>query len=134
MDQPLDALVSRFEEKVWAEAREEEGDAGVQLLVDLLGLDAALQGHRGRAEEGALKLQECRLDSQQLLQPRAAWTRKGRTDGMKVREETGQNGRTQRGGRDSPRAKKVLLSMDAASLGSKRSEATSLRVSRLASL
>lgn len=103
VNEPLDALVSRFEKEVRAEAGEEERDAGVQLLVDLLGLDAALQGRRGGTEQGALKLQECRLDSQQLLQPGASCTRK-RTDRMKVREETGWNGRRGRGGRDSPRA------------------------------
>lgn len=63
VNEPLDALVSRFEKEVRAEAGEEERDAGVQLLVDLLGLDAALQGRRGGTEQGALKLQECRLDS-----------------------------------------------------------------------
>lgn len=72
MNQPLDALVSRFEEEVRAEAGEEERDASVQLLVDLFGLDAPLQGQRGPAEQGVLELQEGWFDSQQLLQPCAA--------------------------------------------------------------
>lgn len=73
MNQPLDALVSRFEEEVRGEAGEEERDAGVQLLVDLSGLDAPLQRQRGPAEQGVLELLEGRLDPQQLLQPCAAW-------------------------------------------------------------
>lgn len=44
MNQPLNALVSWFEEEVRGEAGEEERDAGVQLVVDLFGLDAPLQG------------------------------------------------------------------------------------------
>lgn len=83
VNEPLDALVSRFQEEVRAQAGEEERDAGVQLLVDLLGLDAPLQGQRGPAEQGALKLQEGWFDSQQLLQPRAAWRR--RTDAELVK-------------------------------------------------
>lgn len=79
MNQPLDALVSRFEEEVWTEAGEEQRDAGVQLLVDLFRLNAALQSQRGPAEESVLKLQERRFDSQQLLQPCAAWREEGRT-------------------------------------------------------
>lgn len=72
MKQPLDALVSRFEKEVRGEAGEEERDAGVQLLIDLFGLDAALQGQRGPTEQSVLELQERRFDSQQLLQPCAA--------------------------------------------------------------
>lgn len=73
MNQPLDAFVSRFEEEVRTETREEECDAFVQLLVDLFGLDAALQGQRGGAKQSVLELQECRFDSQQLLQPSTPW-------------------------------------------------------------
>lgn len=40
--QPLDALVSRFEEEVGAEAGEEERDTGIQLCVHVFGKDAAL--------------------------------------------------------------------------------------------
>lgn len=80
MNQPLDALVSRLEEEVRAEAGEEERDAGVQLLVDLFGLDAPLQGQRGPAEQGVLELLEGGFDSQQLLKPCAAWRR--REDGV----------------------------------------------------
>ena len=73
VNKPLDALVSWFEEEVRREAGEEERDAGVQLLVDLFGLDAALQRQRGPAEQSVLELQKHRFDSQQLLQPCAAW-------------------------------------------------------------
>lgn len=75
VNQPLNALVSWLQQEVWAEPREEERDSGVQLLVDLFGLDAALQRHGGGAEQGVMELQESWLDSQQLLQPRAAWKR-----------------------------------------------------------
>lgn len=86
VNQPLDALVSRFEEEVRAEAGEEERDAGVQLLVDLFGLDAAFYSQRGPAEQRVLEFQERRFDSQQLLQPCAAWRTKVRLFGS----ETGQ--------------------------------------------
>lgn len=72
MNQPLQALVRRLEEEVWAEAGEEERDGSVQLLVDFFGLNAALHRQRRRAEQGVLELQEGRLDPQQLLQPGAA--------------------------------------------------------------
>lgn len=73
VNQPLDALVSRFDEEVGGEAGEEERDASVQLLVDLSGLDAPLQRQRGPTEQCVLELLEGWLDSQQLLQPCAAW-------------------------------------------------------------
>lgn len=83
VNEPLDALVSRFQEEVRTQTGEEERDAGVQLLVDLLGLDAPLQGQRGPTEQGALELQEGWFDSQQLLQPRAAWRGEDRRRGCK---------------------------------------------------
>lgn len=39
---PLYALLGWLEEEVWRQTCEEEGDAGVQFLVDLFGLDTAL--------------------------------------------------------------------------------------------
>lgn len=72
MQQPLDALVRRFEQEVGRQAGEEERDGGVQTVVGVPVLDAALQRQRRRAEQGLLELLEGRFDSQQLLQPRAA--------------------------------------------------------------
>lgn len=56
--EPLDTLVSWFEEEVRGEASEEERDVGVQLLVDLFGLNAPLHGQRLPAEQGFLELQK----------------------------------------------------------------------------
>lgn len=96
VNQPLDALVSWFEEEVRTEAGEEERDAGVQLLVDLFGLYAALYSQRGPAEQRVLELQKRRFNSQQLFQPCAAW----RTKVSLLRSETAQrckSGRFRRG-------------------------------------
>lgn len=65
--------MSWLQQEVGAEPREEERDSSVKLLVDLFGLDTALQRHGGGAKQSVLELQESRLNSQQLLQPRAAW-------------------------------------------------------------
>ena len=80
MNQPLNALVGWFEEEVRGEAGEEERDAGVQLLIDLFGLDTALQGQRGPAEQSILEFQERRFNSQQLLQSCAAWGEGGQAE------------------------------------------------------
>lgn len=77
MNQPFHALVSRFEEEVRRQASQEERDAGVQLLVDVSGLNASLQRQRRAAEQNLLELLEGRLNSQQLLQSCAAWGRSG---------------------------------------------------------
>lgn len=72
VNQPFDALVSRFEEEVWTEASEEERDVSIQLLIHFSGLHASLQCQRRAAEQRFLELQEGRLNSQQLLQTCAA--------------------------------------------------------------
>lgn len=78
MNQPLDALVSRFEEEVRAEAGEEKRDVRVQLLVHRFGLNTALQSERGPTEQSVLELQERWFDTKQLLQTCAAWRGGGR--------------------------------------------------------
>lgn len=86
--QPLQTLVGGFEEEVRAEASEKERDACVQLLVDLFGLDAALQSHRRRTEQSLLKVVEGRFDTQQLLQPGAACRGRQRLRGYRLKRIT----------------------------------------------
>lgn len=77
VNQPLYALVSRFEEEVRTNASKEERDVGVQLLIHFSGLNASLQCQWCATEQRLLKFQEGRFNSQQLVQSCAACRRKG---------------------------------------------------------
>lgn len=77
VNQPLHALVSRFEEEVRTKASEEERDVAVQLLIHFSGLNASLHCQWCATEQRLLKFQEGRFNSQQLLKSCAACRRKG---------------------------------------------------------
>lgn len=84
--QPLYALLGRLEQEVWRQPCEKQWDACLRFLIDLLGLDTALQAHRGLAEEGLLELTECRLDAQEFLKPCTPWEHAGETAVVRKRK------------------------------------------------